>query len=344
MLSAMSRIAFSLAIITALSACDTPGDSPQSARPPAAVKTLPLAPRKLEERIPALGTLLARESVLITSTVSEKVAALHFNEGEQVKRGDLLATLEQAEEQAQLRSARADLAEQEREVKRLQGLIASQVTARNEYDQRVSNRERAHARIAEVEAKIAERTLRAPFDGTTGLRNLSPGALVSAGDSITTLDDLSVMRMDLQVPSLLLSALSVGQKITAFSEALDREFSAEVTAINPRIDPVSRSVTVRARLDNPERLLKPGMLMRLSLLKEQREAIIIPEQALESAQDSHYVWLVNDEGKAEKRQVTPGFRRAGELEIVSGLNPGEQLITEGFLMLRPGSPVAIQEG
>lgn len=344
MLSAMRRILFCLILATSLSACDSASDSRGSARPPSAVKTQTLAPREIEERIPALGTLLARESVLITSTVSEKIVQLHFSEGQQVKQGDLLATLEQAEEQAQLRSARADLAEQEREIKRLQGLIASQVTARNEYDQRISNRERAHARIAEVEAKIAERTLRAPFDGTTGLRHLSPGALLSAGDSITSLDDLSVMRMDLQVPSLLLSALRVGQNITAFSEALNREFQAEVTAINPRIDPISRSVTVRARLDNPERLLKPGMLMRLSLLKERRKGIVVPEQALESAQDSHYVWLVNGDGKAEKRQVTLGTRRPGELEIVDGLSAGEHLITEGFLMLRPGSPVAVQEG
>ena len=201
----------------------------------------------------------------------------------------------------------------------------------------------AQAKIAEVQAKIDERTLRAPFGGVTGLHNVSPGALVSPGDSITSLDDLSTMRLDLNLPSLLLRSLRVGMPVDARSDALNKTFQGKIVAINPRIDPLSRSVMLRAHIPNGDATLKPGMLMRVSLLKDKREGIVVPAAALQSIENRHYVWLVDGEQKAERREVTLGTRLVDGVEVVNGLSAGEQLISEGFLMLRPGSPVAPQE-
>jgi membrane fusion protein (multidrug efflux system) len=335
--------AFCLPLLAALSACEPNSASTSGQRPAAAVKVQTLAPQVIEERLPAIGSLLAKQSVLITSTVSEKVRALHFDEGQYVNQGDLLATLEQAEEQAQLSSAKADLAEQQREIRRLKNLLASQSAAQNEYDQRLSARDRAEAKIAEVQAKIDERTLRAPFGGVAGLHNVSPGALVSAGDSITSLDDLSTMRLDLNLPSLLLRSIRVGMTVDAHSDALNKTFQGKIMAINPRIDPLSRSVMVRAHIPNADGNLMPGMLMRVSLLKDKREGIVVPSTALQSIENRHYVWLVDADQKAERREVQLGIRRADSVEVTSGLKAGEQLISEGYLMLRPGSPVAPQE-
>lgn len=339
-----SRAFFLCLPLLALAACEPSVEAPAgAARPAASVTTQTLAPQVIEERLPALGTLLARESVQITSTVNEKVRSLHFDEGQYVEKGALLAVLEQAEEQAQLASAKADLAEQDREIKRLKNLLATQSAARNEYDARISAKERADAKIAEVQAKIDERTLRAPFSGVTGLREVSPGAYLSAGSAIISLDDLSVMRLDLNIPSLLLGSLRVGMSVNAHSDALDQSFVGTIVAINPRIDPVSRSVMVRAVLDNPDGVLKPGMLMRLSLLKDQREGIMVPESALQSIERRHYVWLMGGDGLAERREVELGIRTPGWVEVLAGLAAGDQLITEGYLMLRPGSPVVARE-
>lgn len=336
-------LAVCLSALALLSGCEPKAAAESRPRPATPVKVQTLSLATVEERLPAIGTLLAKESVLITSTVTEKVASLHFEEGQNLPAGAPIATLEQAEEQAQLASAKADLAEQQREIRRLKNLLASQSAAQTEYDQRLSAQQRAEAKIAEVQAKIDERTLRAPFAGIAGLREVSPGALVAPGDSITSLDDTSTMRLDLNLPSLLLRSLRQGMSVNAHSDALDNTFQGKITAINPRIDPVSRSVMVRAEIPNPNGALKPGMLMRVSLLKERREAIVVPSSALQSIEERHYVWLVDPQQQAERREIKLGIRLADQVEVLEGLNVGDQLIKEGYLMLRPGSAVAIQE-
>lgn len=337
-------LVFAVAVLSLVTACEKPSPGgPGRASQPTPVATVVVKSQQIQETLPALGTLLARESVAITSSVAEKVSQLHFDDGQTVEAGDLLATLEQAEERALLASAQADLAEQERELRRLKGLLATQSAAQTEYDQRLSNQQRAEARIREVEAMIAERNLRAPFDGVVGLSQVSPGALLSPGTVITTLDDLDTMRLDFQMPSLLLGKLQVGQSVTARSEALGQDFEGRISAIDQRIDSQSRSVTARARLANPDHLLKPGMLMHVELKAEPRSGIMVPEQALESVDQNHFLWLVDSDGNAQRRQVTLGMRRGGEVEIRQGLSDGEQVITQGYMNLRPGAPVALPQ-
>lgn len=325
-----------------VSACNDTDATQAAPRPPAAVAIQTLAPQEIQQRIQALGTLLARESIDVTASVSEKITSLKFSDGDTVSEGQLLATLAQQEEQALLAAAKADLAEQERELKRLEGLIQRKVAAQTEYDQRQTAKLQALARIKEVEAMIAERNITAPFAGQVGLRQVSPGALLTPGEVITTLDDTSVMRMDFQIPALYLTSIAKGQTVEAYSEALQRRFSGTITAIDSRIDRVARNINVRAELANPDGQLKPGMLMRLALITQQRQALMVKEEALQSVQDQHFVWVVDDSNTARKQQIELGLRQPGLVEVRAGLNAGTKVIYQGYDMLRDGASVAPQ--
>lgn len=299
--------------------------------------------RLFSDRIEALGTLQGRESVTITANVTETVADIHFEEGQRVERGQLLVSLSQQEELAQLGSARAELDEQRREVKRLEGLVKTQSAARTELDQRRTALDMARHRIEELQAVIAERNVRAPFDGVLGLRHVSPGALVQPGDTITTLDAIDSLKMDFSVPATALASLEVGQAISATTAAYPREFTGTVTVIDSRVNPVDRSIRARAYFDNPEGMLKPGMLMQLELHYLPRRALLIPEEALVSREREHTVWVVDPQSnEATPRTVSIGGRRAGWVEITEGLAAGERVVREGMMRLRPGVQVAVK--
>ncbi|CAA0102412.1 Multidrug resistance protein MdtA [Zhongshania aliphaticivorans] len=341
MISANYKLLAIGSIAIFLAACSPADNATAVSKPPPSVKVSTLKTESIQNHVQALGTLLAKESIDISSNVTEKITALHFNDGDTVKSGQLLITLQQDVENAQLNSAKADLAEQERELSRLQGLIATQSAAQTEYDQRQTAKLRAESKIEEIKALLAERNIRAPFSGVMGLRLLSPGALVSPGTSITTLDDISVMRLDFQLPSLAISAIATGQTVVAHSEALKQDFNATISAIATRINPLDRSITARALINNPNKLLKPGMLMLVSLITDEHEAIMAPESALQSIQLQHYVWILTDEQKAERRPVELGIRKPGFVEILNGVSAGEQLIYEGYATLQPGATVTL---
>lgn len=326
-----------------LIACQPAPEAAAKARPATPVKIQTLELETVQSRLQALGSLLARESVDISSNVTEKIQSLHFDDGQRVKTGQLLVTLEQAEEAAQLKSAQADLAEHERELKRLKGLLAKQSAAQTEYDQRQTSKLRAKSKIAEITALIEERSIRAPFSGVVGLRELSPGALLSPGTRITSLDDLSVMRLDFSIPSLNISAVALEQLIVAKSDALNEDFNGQISAIDSRIDPINRSLKVRALIKNPDGRLKPGMLMKIDLITAERQGIVVPESALQSVQLEHFIWLMDGENKAEQRKVEIGIRKPGFVEIRSGVTVGDKLIYEGYGRLQPGMAVAPQE-
>ncbi|MGS2724124.1 efflux RND transporter periplasmic adaptor subunit [Porticoccus sp. GXU_MW_L64] len=296
----------------------------------------------------ALGTLSSRESVAITANVSEKVASIHFEDGQRVERGDMLVTLEQGEEQAQLSLANIELADQQRETKHLEKLLQSNSISQNVLDARRTQLDAARQRIREVQASIQDRTLKAPFSGVLGLRRVSPGALVSPGTLIVTLDDITTMKLDFSVPATYLSVLRQDMPIKVTAAVLkDKQFSGQVTTIDSRIDPVSRSIQVRAQLPNPDGLLKPGMLMEVELVKEQQLSIVLPEVTVVSLQDRHFVLVVsaNDSGQtvARRRDVKIGGREYGLVQVLAGLKLGEQVVLEGVNRVRSGSAVAIKQ-
>ncbi|MEE4193098.1 MAG: efflux RND transporter periplasmic adaptor subunit [Halieaceae bacterium] len=292
-----------------------------------------LEEQPFQSRVEALGTLRAWESVTITASVSENVAKLHFEDGQQVKTGDLLVTLQQEEEKASLREQQEFLAEQEREVARLVNLARSNQVAQTDLDQRRTQAAIARSRIEQEKAQIDDRTIKAPFDGVLGLRQVSPGALVAPGEVITTLDDISRMRLDFTVPARFLRFLQPGQQIEASTAAYVQAFTGEIAAVSSRVDPVNRSVTARAVFPNDDGLLKPGMLMSVTVLGDQRNALLVPEESLVSRSTDHYVWQINGD-IATRVFVEIGDRRPGWVEVLGGLQPGDQVVRDGVGRLR----------
>jgi membrane fusion protein (multidrug efflux system) len=302
-------------------------------RPPVPVTVFTLEPTTFSSRINALGTLRAWESVDITSSVSETVVSLNFEDGDRVKEGQLLATLQQDEEQANLREQQEVLAEQVREVARLTDLASRNQVAQTELDQRRTQAAIARNKIAQMEARIEDRNIKAPFSGQLGLRQLSPGALVAPGQLVTTLDDNRRMRLDFTVPAVSLQFLRVGQKLEARTASYEQGFSGTLSALDSRVDRVSRSLTARASLDNDEGLLKPGMLMTVVLMGQERTSLVVPEESLVSRSAEHFVWRV-DGVTARRVPVTLGGRKPGWVEVVEGLAAGDQVVRDGVARLR----------
>ncbi len=289
--------------------------------------------QSFQSRVNALGTLRAWESVVITSSVSETIAALHFEDGEMVAKGKLLVTLQQDEEQASLREQQEFLREQQREVARLENLVRSNQVAQTDLDQRRTLAAIARNRIEQEKARIQDRNITAPFSGVLGLRQVSPGALVAPGETITTLDDVSRMRLDFSVPARFLRFLKSGQGIEATSAAYVEAFTGQLTAIDSRVDPVNRSITARASFDNTGGLLKPGLLMQVVVLGETRQTLLIPEESLLSRAADHFVWSI-DGSEAARVKVDIGDRRPGWVEVIAGLEAGDQIVRDGIARLR----------
>ncbi|MCC5876284.1 MAG: efflux RND transporter periplasmic adaptor subunit [Candidatus Sumerlaeia bacterium] len=353
-----------------------------------------------EDRVEALGTATANESVQITPKVSEIITAIHFRDGEVVEKGQLLVELRADEELAKLEEERASIEEEraaieqsranlleqeaakldaesrlvevENQLARVRALFQQGSVPESDLDRQVSALQTARsavesakarmssadarilsskarlrsaeARISSSEARLEDRKIHAPFAGVTGFREVSLGSLVTPNSRITTLDDVSIIKLDFQVPERFLSTLRPGLEIEAISSSLrDKVFKGTVSSVGSRVDPITRSVTVRADIPNPDYELRPGMLLLVDLIRDLREALVVPEEAIVPLQGGHYVYIVDEENKAQRIRVEIGTRIPGSIEIRSGLEEGDLVVTEGTVRIRPGSPVEIIE-
>ena len=253
--------------------------------------------------------------------------------------------LEQAEEQAELKRQRAVRSERKLALERQRQLDERKLTSQEQIDRTRLELEQAEASISAINTRINDRIIRAPFDGTVGLRNISVGALVETGDLIATLDDTREIKLDFSVPSLFLTELRPGLKIKARAAALgNKEYLGEVQSIDSRIDPVTRSIQVRALLPNPDGSIIPGLLMQVDLLRNIRDALVIPEAALLPLADRQYVMRrVTENGKdtVEKKQVQIGLRMPGYVEVLDGLSAGDQVVTHGNSKVQPGDALDV---
>lgn len=329
-----------LLLLAALAGCeaDVPGAS--EAPPPTTVVTATVAPVAWRDSIDALGTARANESVTITAKVSEIVRKVAFESGDVVKAGDVLVDLSSGAQLAGLEEARANYQDAERQLKRQQELADRKLVAVSQVDTQRAARDAAKARMDVVRAQLADRVITAPFDGVLGLRQVSPGSLVTPGTPIATLDDISVIKLDFTVPERYLAVLASGQRIVARSAPYpDREFAGEVASVDSRVDPVTRAVTVRAQIPNPDRLLRPGMLLTVQLLLNERQALVVPEIAVLQVGTDSFVYRVKADRTVERVTVALGSRRAGEVVVTRGLEAGDRIVTEGTVKLRDGMPV-----
>ena len=288
----------------------------------------------------ALGTLSADESVTLSTTVTEIVSEINFQDGEQVDEGQLLIRLEDAEEQAQLRASQALREERRNASNRATQLQDRNLAARADVEDSQSRLRQAEADIQAIEAQLANYQIEAPFSGRVGFRNISVGALVTPGMDLVTLDKLDVMKLDFSVPEVFLGRLAPGLMLNATTAAFpDDIFSGEIATIGTRVDPVTRSINVRAELDNSDGRLRPGMLMEVIVQQHVRDTIVIPEAAIEPSGDRHFVMLIEQSDgttRLARREVAIGERRNGEVEILEGLAADELIVVHGLQLARDG--------
>lgn len=334
-----------LAAVALVSGCadSDPAGAPDASQDAGVnVVTTEVALRPLGVELETVGTAAANESVDVTSEVSKKVSAIRFEEGDFVRRDAVLVELDSDEARAAVAEAEAAVVDSESRFKRSRELFARQALSQAELDQLEATLKASRARLEAARARLADTVIRAGFDGRTGFRRVSVGQLVGPTTVITTLDDVSVIKLNFTVPETSLSLIKKGLPVTAETPAVPaKQFRGEVSDLDSRIDPVTRSITVRAMIPNPDGVLRPGMFMTVSLRGEAVPTLVVPESAIVPEQGRTFVFVVRD-AKVERREVHVGRRRPGEVQIASGLEAGERVVIEGTQNLRDGTAVREQ--
>lgn len=312
-------------------------------RPASPVVVQKASPYLFADIIEAIGTARANESVTITAQISDTVKEVHFSDGGSVEAGTILVTLTNVEERANVSAALANYTEAKQQFDRTKTLVDQGNLSQASMDAATSALNQARGQLNAARARAGDYVISAPFAGVLGLRQVSPGTLVSPGTAVTTLDDISVIKLDFSVPERFISTVAPGQEIVAGAAAYPgREFRGLVTTIDSRIDPITRAVIVRAEIENSDSALRPGMLLTVDLVSNLTEAVSLPEKALIPIGDDQFVFLVTAGGTAERTEVTIGRRYGDRVEILSGLSEGDLVVTAGTMRLRPGAPVRIQ--
>jgi membrane fusion protein, multidrug efflux system len=339
-LAALSAVALALAC----SACSESAPEARGAAPLRTATAIPVItqPARIEPmgiEIEAVGTTQANESVEVTSKASNTVTAIRFEEGEVVQRGDVLVEMDASQVRANLAEAQAALARSKSQFDRSRDLQSRQAMSVADLEQVEAALKADEARVAAAQARLDDTVIRASFTGRTGFRHVSVGSYVSAGTIITTLDDTSIIKLDFTVPETYLFVLERGLPVKASATGLpDRTFDGVVTNMDSRVDPVTRSVIVRAELANPDGLLRQGMFMTVSLRGEVSPTLLVPEEALVPERGHAYLFVVKD-NVVERREVHTGKRRPGFVEIVDGVVEHERVIVDGTQNVRDGSVV-----
>ncbi len=329
-------LAVSLTLLPVFAMAQEP-DAPSVVLAPAQLKSFPLAAE-------ALGNARANEAVDIRAKITATLMEIHFEEGQTVKKGDILVKLDDREPVADLAAAKATQFEAEASFKRSRELFKTKVGSESQLLQDDAKKIAAEAMVSVAETRLANTVVRAPFDGRVGLRRVSIGSLIDPSTIITTLDDTHIMKVDFDLPEVYLSRLQQGLTIKARSAAWpNQEFIGQVSSVDTRVDPVSRSVRVRSIMPNEQGYLRPGMFLTVTLLNESVEALVVPERALIPERSEQYVFVVGENKIAERRAVVIGRRRPGEVEIIEGLTPGENVIVDGTQKARDGQAVKVMQ-
>jgi len=327
------------AAVASSTASTTRGPAPQ------VVIVEPVRYAEIIDTIESIGTTNANESIVLTTKVTDTVNRVHFEDGDYVEAGKILVEMTNQEESALLAEAQSNLDEALRQLNRQQDLGSKGLAAKSTIDEAVARAESAEARFNAITARMNDRLIRAPFSGLLGFRDISPGTLLTPNTPITTLDDISVIKLDFSIPEIYLGVIKPGFRILSRSDTWkDREFDGIINSIGSRIDPVTRAVTVRAVIDNKEALLRPGMLMTVKIITDERQALVIPESAFIQTGAETYVFLAGIDGLAHRQIINIGTRRTGFVEVIGGLNEGDPVIIEGGFKLKDKSPYKINPG
>ena len=329
-----------LAVTALLGGCGQKADGSAKREAPL-VRAAAVQSVRFVERIDAVGTALANEQVTLAAPVTERIVKLNFDDGEFIGKGQVVAILATATENAQLAEAGARAREARQQLDRINALKARGFATNSAVDAQTALAGQANAQAGEARASIADRVIRAPFSGWVSLRNISAGAVVTAGTEIAQISDISRIKLDFAVPETLLAQIAPGQTIDARAAAWpDQPFRGTIATIDPVLNPQTRAVTVRAILANGDRKLKPGMLLTVTIEAQARTSLAVPELSVVGDGDQSFVFVV-DKGAAKRVGVRTGLHQNGMVEILSGLQPGQRVVTEGVVKISDGAKVRL---
>lgn len=309
--------------------------------PPPLVETVHVNMAPVDINVSAIGSLEADQSIVVTTEISGAVTSIGFTDGQRLAKGDVIVTLDQASLKAKQMQAEAQLALAKANYQRAQNLFSKGSGTARARDEALNDLRSSQADVEAATSALDKATIRAPFNGTVGLRQISLGQYLEPGNPIATLADLDHLRIDFRVSEIYLTAVQAGQDVELTFDARPGEhFKGKVSAIDPVIDAEGRALRVRALLDNKEGKLRPGLFGRVNVVTLRRESIVIPEEAIiASKSGGGAVFVVGKDNVARMRDVEIGERQLGKVEIKSGLSVGEQVISSGQLKVRDGDQV-----
>ncbi len=308
---------------------------------PAAVTVDVAAPRPLVDGVTTTGTLLANEEVELVGETTGRVTQVLFREGAPVRAGQLLVKVNDAELRARRQSVRQRMQLAETSAGRYAALLAGGGVSQEEFDGIRNQVGVLRAEMEQIDAQIAQTEIRAPFSGTVGLGGVSVGGYLSPQTPVATLQQTDPIKLDFDVPERLGNQVRPGDAVVFRVEGSERAYRATVYALEPGIDPATRTLRARARGPNPNGQLLPGSFAQVELiLQEIPDALLVPSSALVPSADRTIVYVVRG-GKAEPRPVETGIRTDERVQIVSGVAPGDSVIATGTQAVRPGGAVRV---
>jgi membrane fusion protein (multidrug efflux system) len=293
----------------------------------------------LSHGINAVGTLLPNEEVELISEAAGKVVGIFFDEGTTVYDGQLLLKVDDAELQAQLKRAEYQLALTAERLNRQRILLEKDAVSREEFDQVQTDYNILQTDIDLLKTKIAKTEIKAPFAGTIGFRGVSLGSYLQPNTVIARLIDHNKLKLEFAIPEKYASICFTGNKIKFRTEVSPNEFEATVYAVDPKVDVATRTITVRGIYNNANKRLLAGMFARINLIVDQpEEVLLIPTEAIVQEMEGKKVWVVSN-GKAFSQSIVTGFRSNNQVEVVTGLQAGDTIMTSGLMQVREGVSV-----
>lgn len=318
----------------------------QAAGEPRVSKVSTVVPQlqRVRDEVHSVANLKALKAVELTTEVSGRVVEINLKPGQKVAEGDVLLRLDDRQARADLQVIEAQLADARRQLERARRLRSNNSVSQSQVDELVTAVSVAEAQRQAAQVRLENHRIEAPFAGVVGLSDISIGAYLQVGTTITTLDTTDHMEMEFAVPERFVGQVRVGLPVIATSPAFPNEvFRGELVELATRINELSRTLSVRAIIDNPDGRLRPGQFMSASLTLREREGLVIPEQALMVRGDNKYVFVADD-GVARRVSVTTGSRMPGLVEITSGLTLNDAVVVTGQDRLSTGDRIEVQTG
>lgn len=326
-----------------ISAADTKGKGGKGKgrNGPVSVRLMIVKDTTLDNNIDITGTIDANEKVSLISETAGNITGIYFTEGSHVKKGQLLVKVYDKDQVAALKQNQYQVALAKQNENRNKILLQKEAISQQEYDTSLTGLNTLQAQSDVLKAQIAKTEVRAPFSGTIGLRNVSPGGYLSPNTAIATLVNIDPAKVTFSVPEKYLPLVSKGTKVSFTIPSSEEKFKAAVYAIEPSIDVSSRTITVRAKAPNPKGLLTAGSFAKINLELDQiPKTIMVPTECVVPDLKSSVVYVYHN-GKALAKPVKTDLRTATKIQIVSGLKPGDSVVVSGIIQMRPKVPLKI---